>query len=166
MFMCICIYIYICVLIYIHRYIDIQINIYIYIYMCIYIYIYILSLSRKLSGRLFMVSVVDIIQCFLTVSVVCFFCYGFRRRRKHLFNGFRRWLFVTVSVVAGKRFCDGFRRRIFDGFSRRRRIHTFRTYRVIPRFVVVLGLVSVDGFCLWFPSWQENVFVWFPSLVV
>ena len=50
-----------------------------------------------------MVSVVDIIQRFLIVSVVVFVC-GFRRRRK--------------------------------------------------RFFMVSAL-----FCLWFPSWQENVFM-------
>ena len=26
-------------------------------------------------------------------------------------------------------------------------------------------MVSVVGFCLWFPSSQETLFVWFPSLV-
>ena len=104
------------------------------IYICIYIYIYILSSSRKPSGRFLMVSVVDIIQRVLWFPSI--FVYGFRRRRKRFC--------LMVSVVG---FCYGFRRgrktfnyglrrRIFDGFCRRRRSQHFRTYRVIPR---VLG---------------------------
>ena len=52
-------------------------------------------------------------------------------------NGFHR----------GRKTCFyGFRRRIFDGFCRRRRVQNLRTYRVIPRFLWFLGLVSVAGF--------------------
>ena len=43
-------------------------------------------------------------------------CYGFRRGRKMLFYGFRRW--------------------IVGGFCRRRRIHNFRKYRAIPFLLV------------------------------
>ena len=85
----------------------------------------------------FSLSVVDIIQRFVYGFRRCFFvlwfpsspetfCYGFRRGRKTLFYGFRR--------------------RIFGGFCRRRRIQNFRMYRAIPRFLFVfLRLVSVAG---------------------
>ena len=70
---------------------------YICIYKYVYIYIYTFSLSRKPSGRFLMVSVVDIIQHLFMASFVA---------RNVFFLGFRRWfLFLMVSVVAGKRFC-------------------------------------------------------------
>ena len=122
----------------VHEYIYIYIHIHTYMcicrYVCIHIYICILSSSRKPSVHCLMVSVVDDIQCFLfMVSVVgillwfpssqetfsygfrlCFCSNGFRRGRKTLLYGFRRWF--------------------FGGFCRRRRIHNFRAYRAIPRF--------------------------------
>ena len=39
-------------------------------------------------------------------------------------------------------------------------------YRAIPRLFLFLGLVYIAVFLLWFPSWQENDCLWFPSLVV
>ena len=65
-----------------------------------YIYIYILNSSRKPSGRFLMVSVVDIIQRLFMVSVVGFVWFP----------------------SSQENFVFGFRRRIFDGFCRRRRI--------------------------------------------
>ena len=117
-----------------------------------------LSLSRKPSGCFsFMVSVVDIIQRFLLrfLSLVYLFLFGFRRRRKHFLMLSFVFLFM-VSVVAGKQFL-WFPWLVFGGFCRRRRIHNLRMYLAIPRFVF-LGLVSIAVFCLWFPSWQENIY--------
>ena len=59
----------------------------------------------------------------------------------------------------------GFRRWTFGGFCLRRRIQDFRMYRAIPCLFMFLGLVSIAGFFKWFSSWQENVVLWFPSLV-
>ena len=90
-----------------------------------------------------MVSVVDIIQRLFMVSVVgCLMVsvvagnvfvwfppllfYGFRRGRKTLVYGFRRW--------------------ILGGFCRHRRIQTVRMYRAIPRFLFVFR----TGFRRWF----------------
>ena len=104
-----------------------------------YIHIYLVRLGNH-QDVFVMVSVVDIIQhllwfpssCLIMVSVlaanVCLWfpslvCYGFRRVRK--------------------RCCYGFRRRIVDGFCRRRRIQHFRMYRVISFLLLLLGLVSV-----------------------
>ena len=103
---------YICIYIYIYIYICIDV---ISLSLYIYIYVYVLSSSRKPSGHLFMVSVVDIIYRFCFYVFRRFSFYGFRRRRKRVY---------------------GFSRRIFEGFCRRRRIHNFRKYRVIPRFGV------------------------------
>ena len=47
-----------------------------------------------------------------------------------LYYGFR-YAFVWFPL----RFCYGFRRWIFDGFCRCRRITIFETYRAIPRFL-------------------------------
>ena len=156
----------------IHIYIYIYIHIHTYMcicrYVCIHIYICILSSSRKPSVHCLMVSVVDDIQCFLfMVSVVgillwfpssqetfsygfrlCFCSNGFRRGRKTLLYGFRRWF--------------------FGGFCRRRRIHNFRAYRAIPRFCFCAFRTGfrrwlIDGFryvLLWLPL----CFLWFPSL--
>ena len=148
--------------------------------LCIYIYTYILSSSRKPSGLSFYGLRRRHHPTFLFMAsvVVCF-----RRRRKLLFYGFRRWFSFMVSVVAGKRCLYGFRRRIFDGFCRRRRIQNFRTYRVIPRFLSfwtgfrrcffcygfrrgrkTFCMVSVVGF-LMVSVVARNVSLWFPSLV-
>ena len=102
-----------------------------------------------------------------------------------IIQGFVLWLPSLVfphmvSVVAGNIFY-GFRRWLFDGFHRGRK--TFFIVSVAgcsmdsavaggfiilevssdSSFCFFLGLVSVAGF-LWFPSWQENVVLWFPSL--
>ena len=120
----------------------------------------------------FMVSVADIIQRFV---YVCIYIYIY-------IHGFRRW-FSFVWFPSSQETCYGFRRWFFGGFRRgrktfsffygfrcwivggfrRRRIHNFRMYRAIPRFVFKTGFRCC--FLLWFPSWQENVVLWFPSLV-
>ena len=111
-----------------------------------------------------MVSVVDIIQrvlfmvsivgCLFMVSVVAGnVCYGFRRR--FYFHGFRRGRKTCFMVSVA-----GF---LVDSAAARGSIIS----ECIERFLVVvvfLGLVSVAVFLLWFPSWQENDFLWFPSL--
>ena len=56
-----------------------------------YAHAHTLSASRKPSGRFLMVSVVDIIQRFLMVSVVGFFMVSVVAG--NVFNGFRRWFF-------------------------------------------------------------------------
>ena len=77
--------------------------IYIYIYnVYIYIYIYIISASWKPPGRFVIVSVVDIIQLVVMVSVVGF-CLWFPLRQETFVYGFRRWFFIA-SVVAGNLF--------------------------------------------------------------
>ena len=95
------------------------------------------------------------LECIERFLVVCVFRTGFRRC-------FCLWFplrFVMVSVT----FVYGFRRWIFGGFCRRRRIQNLEG---IERFLVLLflGLVSV-AVSLWFPSWQERVFM-VSSLVV
>ena len=72
------------------------------IYMYVYIYIYKLGSSRKPSGRFLMVSVVDIIQRLLMVSVVGFLMVSVVAG--NVFYGFRRWFLFMVSVLAGKHF--------------------------------------------------------------
>ena len=97
----------------------------IYIYVYIYIYTHTLSSSRKPSGRFLMDSVVDIIQRLFMVSVVA--------------GNVLLWFPSLVCLWFPswqENVVYGFRRQIFDGFCRRRRIHNFRTYRVIPRVFV------------------------------
>ena len=104
-YMCICI----CLRIYIYIYRYMYIYIYIYTHMRVHVYIHTLSLSRKPSGHFCMVSVVDIIQRCFMVSVV-------------VVLRFPSLVVFMVYVVAGKHLY-GIRRRMFDGFCRRRRIH-------------------------------------------
>ena len=54
-------------------------------------------------------------------------------------------------------FLYGFRRRLHPLFLRRCFLYGFHRRR--KHFF----MVSVVGF-LWFPSWQENIILWFPSL--
>ena len=93
------------------------------------------------------------------------FVLAFRRRRKHCFmvSVFGCYL---ISVVAGKHvFClmisvAGF---VVDSAAagESKMLECIERFLV---FVVFLGLVSVAVF-FGFPSWQENVCLWFPSLV-
>ena len=128
-------------------------SIYIYMYIYIYIYIYIISSSRKPSGHLFMVSVVDIIQRF------CF--YGFRRR---LFNGFRRgrktFFFFMVSIAGllvdsaaagGSIILECIERFLVFLFVFRTGFHRgFLMVSVVARNLFVYGFRR--WFLLWFPA--------------
>ena len=102
----------------------------------IYIYIYILSSSRKPSGRyLSMVSVVDIIQrsFYLCFQTLVFFLW--LPSSQETFLLFFLWFpsLVVYDFRRGRQTCFyGFRRRIVDGFCRRRRIQNVTMYRVIP----------------------------------
>ena len=122
--------------IYIYRERDIHVylslSLYIYdTYTYIYIYIYILSSSRKPSGRLLMVSVVDIIQCVLFKWFPSSAVLWFPSSQENVFSWFPSLAF-SWSPSWQENICYGFRRRNFDGFCRRRKIQNFRTYRVIP----------------------------------
>ena len=138
-----------CIYIYIYMFIYIYIYIYVSVYMCVYIYIYIYLVHlgnrqdafygfhrRHHPASFCMVAVVG---CFFMVSVVA----G---------NAFRLWfpsLFFFVCFPSRQEtFVYGFRRRIVDGFCRRRRIQNVRMYRVIPRFFWRGGFRT--GFRRWF----------------
>ena len=106
------IYAYTYIYIYIQRERDVHLSLslslslylytFIYIYIYMYIFIFIFSSSRKLSGRFFMVSVVDIIQR-LFYGFRCWFSNG-SCRGKDRFLMVSIVCFFMVPVVAGKTF--------------------------------------------------------------
>ena len=78
----------------------------------------------------FMVFNFVIFRCFFSI-VVSFCMVSVVAGSYFLFYGFCRWL--SYGFRRGRTTISyGFRRRIFNGFCRRRRIQHFRTYRVIP----------------------------------
>ena len=119
------IYIYTCI----HLSLSLYIYIYIYIYMHIHTYIHTLSSSRKSSGRLFMVSVVDIIQR-LFDGFRRWFSYGFRRRRKRYFMISVAGFLVDSAAAGGSMILEC--------------IERFLVFVCVFRLVSVAGLFMVS----------------------